>query len=162
MLSHAVLRAADGRHAWQILVEGIDSPPEDAPPSESLGEALLAEVRGRLAGFGEVTSSAAYADLSIPAPGPGFGRPEGVESFSEDLPGWEAYAKDSGAPEAGQPLPDDLLAEIVPGGADGAFGPGLERTVKAFQEANGLAADGIVGPGTLKAIDARLGARPAR
>lgn len=42
----------------------------------------------------------------------------------------------------------------VPGGADGAFGRGLESAVVAFQKAHGLAADGVVGRGTLRALDA--------
>jgi peptidoglycan hydrolase-like protein with peptidoglycan-binding domain len=53
------------------------------------------------------------------------------------------------------------LGERVPGGADGAFGPGLEEAVKEFQAKHGLAADGVVGAGTLAALDAALGPRAA-
>jgi peptidoglycan hydrolase-like protein with peptidoglycan-binding domain len=34
-------------------------------------------------------------------------------------------------------------------GADGIFGPGTERALKAWQRSNGLTADGIAGPATL-------------
>jgi len=40
--------------------------------------------------------------------------------------------------------------EIEP--ADGIFGPGTERKVKEWQTSNGLVADGIVGPKTLKKL----------
>lgn len=36
--------------------------------------------------------------------------------------------------------------------ADGDFGPGTEKAVRAFQEANGLAVDGIAGPDTFSAM----------
>ena len=38
-------------------------------------------------------------------------------------------------------------------GADGIFGPGTEKAVKAFQEKNGLVVDGLAGPATLAALD---------
>src|SRR5262249_12051936 len=49
------------------------------------------------------------------------------------------------------------LGTSVPGGADGAFGPGVEAAVKAFQTEHGLGADGIVGRGTIAALDVALG-----
>ena len=36
--------------------------------------------------------------------------------------------------------------------ADGIFGPGTERSIKAWQSSNGLVADGIVGPKTIKKL----------
>ena len=39
-----------------------------------------------------------------------------------------------------------------PNGIDGNFGPGTEAAVKAFQQANGLTVDGIVGPKTRAAL----------
>jgi putative chitinase len=40
--------------------------------------------------------------------------------------------------------------------ADGVFGTGTQARLRKFQQENGLKADGIVGPGTWKLIDARM------
>jgi putative chitinase len=42
-----------------------------------------------------------------------------------------------------------LMQEALGIGADGVFGPGTERALKEWQAANGLTADGIAGPATL-------------
>ena len=50
-----------------------------------------------------------------------------------------------------------------PGHIDGAFGPGTEAALIAFQKSEGLAADGIAGPRTLaKLAGESSGARPGR
>jgi putative chitinase len=41
-----------------------------------------------------------------------------------------------------------IMQEALGIGADGIFGPGTERALKAWQAANGLTADGIAGPAT--------------
>jgi putative chitinase len=41
------------------------------------------------------------------------------------------------------------MQKVIGATPDGDFGPGTERAVKAWQEKNGLVADGIVGPKTL-------------
>jgi putative chitinase len=45
-------------------------------------------------------------------------------------------------------------AGFDPGATDGVFGPRTEVTVKAFQLSRGLVVDGIVGPGTWRALGA--------
>jgi putative chitinase len=44
------------------------------------------------------------------------------------------------------------LQEALSIGADGSFGGGTEKALKAWQEANGLTADGIAGPKTLEKL----------
>ncbi len=39
-----------------------------------------------------------------------------------------------------------------PGPVDGVFGPKTEEAVRRFQERSGLAADGIAGPNTFRAL----------
>ena len=48
-------------------------------------------------------------------------------------------------------------AGFSPGKADGSFGQGTKDAVTAFQTANGLTADGIVGKSTLAALKQALG-----
>lgn len=45
-----------------------------------------------------------------------------------------------------------------PGKADGSYGPGTKKAVSDFQTAQGLSADGIVGPKTLAALQQALAA----
>ena len=45
-----------------------------------------------------------------------------------------------------------MMQEALGVGADGAFGPGTERALQAWQVANGLVADGIAGPKTLEKL----------
>jgi len=45
-----------------------------------------------------------------------------------------------------------MMQEALGISADGAFGPGTERALKAWQAKNGLTADGIAGPKTLEKL----------
>jgi peptidoglycan hydrolase-like protein with peptidoglycan-binding domain len=42
------------------------------------------------------------------------------------------------------------------GSIDGVYGPATTAAVKAFQKANGLPVDGIVGPDTLTSIEMQM------
>ncbi len=48
--------------------------------------------------------------------------------------------------------PVKRLQEALGVGADGIFGPGTEKALKSYQSDNGLAADGIAGPDTFTAM----------
>lgn len=48
---------------------------------------------------------------------------------------------------------DALGYDLGKPGIDGIIGPITERAIKAFQEANGIIADGVVGPDTLEALE---------
>src|SRR5262245_24475293 len=63
LLSHRIMRSADGQYVWEIVFEGLDLPTEEQASSEALGDAIVEEVRARISGAGEVTSFTAYADL---------------------------------------------------------------------------------------------------
>ena len=45
-----------------------------------------------------------------------------------------------------------MMQEALGIGADGVFGPGTERALKAWQSSNNLVADGIAGPKTLEKL----------
>lgn len=48
---------------------------------------------------------------------------------------------------------DELGYDLGAPGIDGVIGPITEKAIKAFQEANGILADGVVGPKTLAALE---------
>lgn len=65
-------------------------------------------------------------------------------------PGDDATVREGDTGPAVQDIQRRLAAKgFAPGAADGAFGPQTTTAVVAFQRANGLTADGVVGPQTL-------------
>ena len=58
-------------------------------------------------------------------------------------------------------VPDAYLGTTGMGGVDGDFGSLTEQAVRAFQAEHGLAVDGIVGPVTLRRLDAVVATAPS-
>lgn len=115
VFEHRILRGLGGARVWQIAFAGPDVPISEHDPSGSLSDALLEEVRDRLANLGEIVASAAYIDFSLPPPGPDCGREPGIDgalTFLDVAIPWEDYATGSGKAEAGAGLPDGILDEI--------------------------------------------------
>ncbi|WP_437745587.1 peptidoglycan-binding domain-containing protein [Sorangium sp. So ce1504] len=126
LFAHRILRGKGASYTWEIGLDEI----EEARRGE-LHAALLEQIQTSLAGVAELRSSAAYADLSLPAPGLDPARARGGRggalSFADgDLPVWEDHARGSGAVEAGSALPEDLTAEIAQSRAAVPVEPGLK------------------------------------
>ncbi len=95
---------------------------------------------------------------------------DSIDGIEQDLPtsapsgaaGW-ASLRDGRTLSRGArgPLVVELQRRLgaagFPAGNDGAFGPTVEKSVRAFQTARGLPVDGQVGPGTAAALDPAAG-----
>jgi putative chitinase len=82
--------------------------------------------------------NAALEILGAPAPAPA-DVSEDVEDILDDIGVLRKGAKGEGV---------KIMQKALGVTADGDFGPGTERALKAWQAANGLVADGIAGPAT--------------
>jgi murein L,D-transpeptidase YcbB/YkuD len=75
------------------------------------------------------------------------------------LPEGTKLRLDEGDPALVEKLQQALIdAGYDPGSVDGSFGPTTEAAVTAFQQDNGLSADGVVGPDTASALNSALSA----
>lgn len=133
----------------------------------------LAAARGTMAAA--IRSAAFAVTLAVPLAG----TPAGAATFGATLTGWiEVVTRRAEALEAGAPAPLALIGDgpllktgergdrvwllahrlfelgfLTPGDLTSAFDRRVDAGVRAFQRANELRDDGIVGPGTVAALD---------
>src|SRR5690606_30055266 len=65
-------------------------------------------------------------------------------SYSQPWPFWRVMKRGDRGPDVAEVQRLLLQAGFDPKGIDGIFGPNTEAAVKAFQQANGLLADGVI------------------
>lgn len=105
-----------------------------------------------------VSAIPAPAAAAIPAPAPAPAPPAADPAAASATAASQPVLRRKADGAAVRELQQRLVAHgFDPGGVDGAFGPRTEAAVRAFQQAKGLAVDGIVGPKTW----AKLAERPS-
>ncbi|MCL2350996.1 MAG: peptidoglycan-binding protein, partial [Firmicutes bacterium] len=140
----------DGDTLLDFIAQGEYSAPEDSAAQDESGAPGDSAAQDETSAFGDLLAqggSGVPGDFIIQdeysAPGDFIVREDGAAALSSVRPTVRLGDRGQAVVEL-----QTLLASrgFSPGPADGIFGPLTQNAVLAFQRANGLAADGIVGP----------------
>ena len=162
------VRTAGRRRSWPVLVAGacvllIGAAAVWLIASDRIAELLAPRDAGIEIVAGPEPRGVGTTPGTTPDPIPGADRDDPAAAPDDPIPGADrdepAAAPDDPEPGFDLVVVQERLRDLrfLVGTADGVEGPQTRAAVMAFQRANGLQVDGIVGPQTLGALDAPRG-----